>query len=366
MGRQRRKGSVSGRISNGHALDSGPPLVHIEPMTDGNLISDRGQPYGDAHTIRAVEAAFRDLHELLRGAQLEVDHLDRAREAAVESALEVLGSEALWLEPEADVQFQWEPDSLSEFEARLKSETDGLKAALEEFLDGGDVPAPLPMTVRRMDRRTGEIQEWDVAESLRQIRAEFVRVKEERATRVRALRLELDESWRHTVDVLRAWVREPSRTAPEDWGRVQLAWRTALGLPGNRAAEILGVSAPAVTRYEKGSRSPSLAYIESMVERIVSHGAEPSQEASAAFGLADMFNVSTAELFGSLEASASREHEIREHITSLLDSLPIADVKVLGAIAASRDAISALCALSADDQLAPLRQVLRAIDRAGV
>lgn len=331
-------------------------------MTVGNPLSD-SQSSGSVPLTRDVEAAFRDVHEHLRAAQQAADDVNRAREAGVERGLEALGSEALWLEPDSLVRFEWDTADPPAYGARLTSETDELEAALGEFLDGGDLPAGLPSKVRRMDASTGEIDAWDVEEDLRRVQAEFIRTKGEQVPHLRTLRSELDSSWQHAVEVLRGWVREPTRTAPEDWGRVQFAWRAALGLPGNMAAQILGVSPPAVTRYEKGSRSPSLAYIESMVERIVSHGAEPSQQASAVFRIADTFGESTAEFLESSEANAAHEHEVRESVTSLLDSLPIDDVKLLAAVATSRNAMSALRSLSVEDQLAPLRQALSALRR---
>lgn len=332
-------------------------------MTDGNRVSSNHAARPDAPNVRAVEEAFRVLHEHLRAVQQEADSLSRAREAAVEEGLAALGSEALWLDDESDVRIEWHPAESSDFETRLKSEITDVEDAVRAFLDGGDLPVGLPSTTRRMDANTGEIWEWDVEESLRQIQSDFVRLARERTEHFLSLRSKLDDSWHSAVDVLRTWVREPTRTALEDWGRIQLAWRTALGLPGNRAAEILGVSAPAITRYEKGSRSPSLAYIESMVERMISHGAEPSPEASAVFGVADMFEVSTAEILGTLEVNVDVEHAIRQDITSLLDSLSLEDVKLLLAVARSREAMAALRTLSADDRLAPLRQALNGVSR---
>lgn len=330
-------------------------------MTDGNQISGARGGRSRTRAVHEVEAAFEDLHSHLRAAQREADELAKAREAAVEESLASLGSEVLWLDSDADVRLEWE--GASNFEVTLTSDLDDLEAALGEFLDSGEMPTGLPTTVRRMDTSTGEIAEWDVEESLRVIRDDFIRTREGRAEQVHALRTRLDDSWRRTVDAIRTWVREPSGSTAEDWGRVQVAWRSALGLPGNKAAEILGISAPAVTRYEKGSRSPSLPYIESMVERIVAHGADLSPDMAVVFHVAEMYKVSAGELLGSMETNVELDVSVRDRFIELIDTLAIADVKLLTAIASSREAMSALHSLSADDDLAPLRRVLSGIGR---
>lgn len=329
-------------------------------MTNGNSLSKR-PPRARAHAVRAVEAAFRDLHERLRAAQREAEHLEQTRESAVEEALETLGADALGLDRDSLVRIEWLGDDAADFEARLRAEIDDIGAALGEFLDGGDFPAGLPTTVRRKDVGTGEIWASDVAESLGQIRADLNRTKHERSAQAGALRSECEDSWRRAVEALRAWASHPNRPVSDEWGRIQIAWRTALGLPGHTAAEILGVSAPAITRYEKGARSPARAYVESMVERVISHGIELPSEAAAIFRLAETFETPAADLLETFETHADHEHEIRESLASLVDSLPIDDVTLLLAIATSPEALSALRSLSTNDELAPLRQAIGAL-----
>lgn len=324
-------------------------------MTNGKSIS--AERPGSHRGVQAIESALRDLHEALLKLQREADDLADARERAISDAMSALGSEAVWLDEDSNIELTWEGGD-EEFGQRLLSDPEKIEDLIEEFLETGVARAGLPTTVRRADSNTGEIQEWDVGESLRATREEFLRTRAAWAPDARAAQALVDETWDRVVQLIRAWVTEPPKTATEDWGRVLQGWRRALGLTGNRAAEVLGVSPPAVTRYEKGTRSPSIAYVESMAERIIGHGAEPPEEAAALFRLESMWDTSATEIMEPFESRHASEHDVREEFGSVVDSLSIDHVRLLLAIVKDRDALAALHAIPTRDELAPLRTAL--------
>lgn len=305
-----------------------------------------------------VEAALDTVHDQLRALLREVRDLEAVRERALDACMATVGVEAVDLDEERkdDIEFSW-LGGAPDFGARLVEDPDETEQALRRFLADGDLPTGLPTTVERFELDTGEIVSWPVREQVRTLGREFHEEVQERAPLLEDLRRRLDESWNQAAALLREWAHsENSDTS--DWGRIQQAWRNALGLPGKVAADVLGVSPPAVTRYEKGSRSPSLAYVESMVERIVAHGAEASDATKAVYGLADAFNTTVASALEGLDAASDNELSDRDHLATRIDALPIEDVGLLLKIVRSSAALAALRRIAPDDELEPVREAL--------
>lgn len=297
------------------------------------------------------------MHDQLRALQREARDLEAVRERALEACMTTVAVEAVDLDEDrkGDVEFSW-LGGAPDFGRRLIEDPDEIEQALGRFLDSGDLPADLPTTVERFERDTAEIVAWPVREQVEAIGREFREQVQKRAPLLEDLR-RLDESWNRAAALLREWARgENSNTS--DWGRIQRAWRNALGLPGKVAADVLGVSPPAVTRYEKGTRSPSLHSVESMVERIVGHGAEASDATRAVYGLADAFNTTVASALEGLDAASGHELADRDDLATRIDALQIEDVRLLLKIIQSPAALAALRRIQPDDELKPVRDAL--------
>lgn len=324
-------------------------------MTNGKQISDPRPTVG----VAAIEAALRDVHEAKFTLQRLVDELDAARSDAVSDAL------AFFMEGPAPPDLDDPHNAVRwEFgEGRSEPAADGLSredlvASIEAYLDTGTLPEALPRTVENVHGHTAEIMVARVDKALAAIARDYLLLRDGRSEDLRRLVAGEVQAWDRAADLLRQWVAEESNNVTEDFGRVLRAWRTALLLAGNIAADILGVSPPTVTRYERGSRSPSRPYVEAMVERIVRHGPNPDPRAADMINLARMLGTTGPEILDFVERQALQEHNVRERIDQVLDRRSLAELELLLRLAASPDALAVLHGLGARDELAPLRAAL--------
>lgn len=111
-------------------------------------------------------------------------------------------------------------------------------------------------------------------EDLTEMRQEILAEYNERLRELEAVAGSWEQPHQTMVQELRGWLATAkaadadSATVAGEWAAVLKAWRKAADLTTREAAERLGVSPSAITRYEGGTRAASLPYIASMIEQI--------------------------------------------------------------------------------------------------
>ena len=280
-------------------------------------------------------------------------------ESNVAEIMDALGDEVAWLHEEdpdrlEEIRFEWEGGD-PDFGRLLVEDIESVWDAVRDFLHGAGPNDFFPSAVRRFDLATGEISEWQTDKPMKDAQRAFQALVS--GSDLESLRAKVDSSWQVASELLRSWARQESVPLAE-WGKVQRSWREALGLPGKEAAALLGVSAPTVTRYEKGERIPSLAYVESMVERMIEAGTSPTASTNALLTSLDVLGVEMSEIIEQLEPSYEDEAAIRDHLQETSERLPIEDVEILLRIAKQPAAIEAIRVLPATDPLSALREAV--------
>lgn len=311
---------------------------------------------GKSITAREVELALRTLHDSVREAARASHDVEDARSTTAADVMDALGNEITYLrEDDPDrlecIHFEWEGGS-PHFERLLVEDTEQVRACVSDYLAGGGPETFFPTTVRRMDASTGTIHEWQPAQRMAAARDAFQAAVQ--SARLDELRQQVECTWESAATLLRSWVRQDTPSLPE-WGRIQRAWREALGLPGNQAAAILGVSAPTVTRYEKGERIPSRAYVESMVKRVLDAGTSPAAATTNLLASLDVLGIKLSDI---IEPFAADEAAVRDELQLLSERLAIEDVQLLVGLARHPESLNALRSVPATDPLGPLRAAL--------
>lgn len=175
------------------------------------------------------------------------------------------------------------------------------------------------------------------------------------------------------VGELQVWLDEVrTQTSPSlgDWKEILQSWRRAYGLSAREAAQFLEVSAPAVVRYEQGTRTPSIPFLSGMAARMGDNRAfmEEDDVRAALRRVQSMLPEGGVDrMIDNMDLAALEQDEglviLRSELSDRCESLDEVGLRALLALSQNGTALSALTAwaqVPASDPLSPVRQALRA------